>query len=62
MRKSVSSNEGGEQQAMKQLGLSDRGFAKRPKTTRKEQFLAEMEVVMPWTRLCERIEPHYPKG
>ncbi|MCL5062103.1 MAG: hypothetical protein M1443_02690 [Nitrospirae bacterium] len=47
---------------MKQLGLSDRGFAKRPKTTRKEQFLAEMEVVMPWTRLCERIEPHYPKG
>jgi transposase, IS5 family len=31
------------------------------KVTRRERFLAEMDAVMPWTRLQARIEPHYPK-
>ena len=32
------------------------------KTTRRAQFLAEMEQVVPWTQLCALIEPVYPKG
>jgi IS5 family transposase len=47
---------------MKQLGFPVQEFAKRSKRTRREQFLVEMEAVVPWTRLCERIEPFYPKA
>ena len=32
------------------------------KVTRRERFLAEMDAVIPWTRLMARIEPHYPKA
>src|SRR5947208_16654616 len=32
------------------------------KVTRRERFLAEMDAVIPWTRLVRLIEPHYPKG
>ena len=39
-------------------GLRD---AMKKKVTRREQFLAEMEVVVPWTRLLALIAPHYPK-
>ena len=46
---------------MKQLGLDDGGFVKHPKKTRKAQFLAEMDKVVPWARLIDLIEPHYPK-
>jgi len=46
---------------MKQLGLNDSGFVKHPKKTRKAQFLAEMNQVVPWLRLVALIEPHYPK-
>lgn len=46
---------------MKQLGLSDNGFAKHPKKTRKAEFLEEMEQVVPWPRLMALIAPHYPK-
>lgn len=38
------------------------GFEKYGKTTRRAQFLAEMEQVMPWSQLCALIEPVYPKG
>ena len=40
-------------------GLRD---ALKKKVTRREQFLAEMEAVVPWRRLLARIEPHYPKA
>ena len=30
------------------------------KVTRREQFLAEMDAVIPWARLLALIEPHYP--
>jgi len=36
-------------------------FEKFKKTTRREQFLAEMEQVVPWKELCALIEPYYPK-
>ena len=35
--------------------------AMKKKQTRREKFLAEMEVVEPWTRLLALIEPYYPK-
>ena len=39
-------------------GLRD---AMKKKVTRREQFLAEMDAVVPWTRLLTLIAPHYPK-
>jgi len=47
---------------MKQQTLSMTGYFDKGKRTRREQFLAEMEQVVPWSRLCGLIEPHYPKG
>jgi IS5 family transposase len=47
---------------MKQLSLAETGFQpKVGKQTRKAVFLAEMETVVPWSRLEGLIEPHYPK-
>lgn len=37
------------------------GFEKYGKTTRRAEFLAEMDQVMPWAELLAVIEPHYPK-
>ena len=42
----------------KQLGFSDYELTTAKKQTKREKFLAEMEVVVPWQAL---IEPHYPK-
>lgn len=38
------------------------GFERFRKITRRERFLAEMEVVVPWSALCALIEPHYPRA
>jgi transposase, IS5 family len=40
-------------------GLRD---AMKKKVTRREQFLAEMDAVVPWGRFLRLIEPHYPKA
>jgi IS5 family transposase len=37
-------------------------WEKKGKVTRREQFLAEMNTVVPWKRLMALIEPHYPKA
>lgn len=48
---------------MKQLSLAETGFLpKRGKVTRKAEFLAEMNAVVPWSRLEGLIEPVYPKA
>lgn len=47
---------------MKQLGLTDSRLMKRTKRTRKEQFLEEMDQIIPWQRLIDCIEPYYPKA
>ena len=48
---------------MKQLSLAETGFLpKRGKVTRKAEFLAEMNVVVPWSRLEGLIDPVYPKA
>lgn len=46
---------------MKQMSFAETSFVKKPKTTRRQTFLAEMDRVVPWARLCALIEPHYPK-
>jgi IS5 family transposase len=47
---------------MKQTTLSASGFEKHSRATRKAEFLARMETLMPWAELCALIEPHYPKA
>lgn len=47
---------------MKQESLSMTGYFDKGKRTRREQFLAEMDQVVPWGRLCGLIEPRYPKA
>lgn len=47
---------------MKQLGLSAPVFIKKPKQTKRQAFLQEMEQVLPWDEWLSRIEPHYPKA
>ena len=44
---------------MKQQTLG--GFEKYTKTTRRAQFLAEMDRVVPWPELAAAVEPIYPK-
>jgi len=47
---------------MKQTTFASAGWTVKTKTTRRGQFLAEMEAVIPWQRFIARIEPHFPKG
>ena len=46
----------------KQLGFSDYELTTTKKQTKREKFLSEMEVVVPWQALIDLIEPHYPKA
>ena len=46
---------------MRQTTLSDTGFDKYSKKTRKERFLDDMDKIIPWKELTEAIEPFYPK-
>jgi len=50
-----------EQGLMRQDSFSEAGFEKYRKKTRKEQFLEEMDSIIPWKELTEVIEPFYPK-
>ena len=45
----------------KQLGFSDYELTTARKQTKREKFLSEMDVVVPWQALIELIDPHYPK-
>ena len=47
---------------MRQKSFSSLGFDRHHKRTRRERFLAEMEIVVPWAALSALIEPHYPSG
>ena len=48
---------------MKQMTLAaGRGFDKHARATRKAEFLARMEALVPWGEFCALIEPHYPKA
>ena len=45
---------------MSQISFSDAEYAGKRKKTRREVFLKEMDVVVPWKALLGLIEPHYP--
>jgi len=45
-----------------QTSFAQGEYARKKKTTRRERFLAQMEMVVPWARLVEVIAPHYPAG
>ena len=45
---------------MSQISFSDAEQAGKRKKTRREVFLSEMELVVPWKALLKVIEPHYP--
>ena len=50
---------------MKQQTLAvaaDQTFESYRKPTRRDEFLKTMEAIVPWTALCDVIEPHYPKA
>lgn len=44
------------------MTLGKTGFEKHSKATRRAQFLADMDRVVPWANLCALIEPVYSKG
>ena len=46
---------------MRQRTLAEEGFEKYRKPTRREQFLNEMDQIIPWRDLCKVIKPFYPK-
>lgn len=46
----------------KQPTLATSGFERYRKPTRRDQFLTEMNTVVPWEKLTALIEPLYPKG
>jgi transposase, IS5 family len=47
---------------MKQTTFESLAWSNKGKVTRRERFLAEMDAVIPWTRLLGLIEPHYLKA
>jgi len=48
---------------MKQRTLAEQnGFERYGKKTRREQFLEQMETVVPWSEVEALVRPYYPKG
>ena len=47
---------------MKQMTLAAAGFERYAKTTRRAEFLAHMNQVVPWGTLCALVFPVYPKA
>ena len=44
----------------KQQTFASAAWSQKGKVTRRERFLAEMDAVIPWSRLVRLVEPHYP--
>ena len=48
---------------MKQMTLARaKGFEVHARATRKAEFLARMEALVPWAQFCALIEPYYPRA
>lgn len=45
-----------------QVSFAQAEYDQKKKRTRREIFLEKMEQVVPWARLVEVIEPHYPQS
>src|SRR4051794_21027886 len=46
----------------RQGSFAEAEYGAKKKQTRRDKFLAEMNAVVPWARLVERLAPLYPKG
>jgi IS5 family transposase len=46
---------------MRQQTLAEEGFERYRKPTRRDQFLDEIDKIIPWAGLSEVIKPFYPK-
>ncbi|WP_179117521.1 RES family NAD+ phosphorylase, partial [Burkholderia cenocepacia] len=46
----------------RQIGFAEAESAGKKRVTKRQRFLAEMEKVVPWSRLLSVIGPYYPKG
>jgi len=52
-----------EELIVKQMTFAtSKGFEVHGRATRKAEFLARMEALVPWEAFCALIEPHYPKA
>lgn len=43
------------------MAADQSGYEQYRKPTRRDEFLATMEAIVPWAALCEVIKPYYPK-
>jgi IS5 family transposase len=50
------------QQSLAMAADQNSGFEQFRKPTRRDEFLATMNTIMPWAEMCAVIEPFYPKG
>jgi transposase, IS5 family len=46
----------------RQGSFAEMEYAGKKKQTRRDKFLAEMEAVVPWSRLVERLRPLLSEG
>lgn len=47
---------------MKQQSFTDLEYANRKRKTKRDEFLAIMEEIVPWDELVAIVEPYYPNG
>ena len=47
---------------MHQPTFADLEFQNKKRKTRREVFLGQLDSLIPWQRLEERMRPHYPKA
>ena len=45
-----------------QTTFASTGFERFSRQSKRAVFLAEMDAIVPWRRLCALIQPHYPTG
>ncbi|MBB4844351.1 IS5 family transposase [Paucibacter oligotrophus] len=50
------------QQTLAMAADQGEGFERYRKATRRDEFLATMEQIVPWQELCAVVEPYYPKA
>jgi len=47
---------------MDQISFSEAEYSQKRRKTRKEKFLEQMDQLIPWENLENKIKPHYPKN
>jgi len=47
---------------MDQISFAELEYNHKRRKTRREKFLEKMEKLVPWEKLEQQIEPHYPKA